>query len=105
MGNLFVQIEKGKQRGATRSIEIDGHMYWCSAGIQKHNKTYKAHVSVIREDNMASENYDVLFTRSFSDLKKAIDCVNSNGHIRFDEFSVVKGQKIFNPEFDEENEY
>ena len=104
MKKVIAAIENGRQRGASRFIESDDTRYCCSAAIQKHDEEYKAHVSVIREENFYRDEFDILFTRSFSDLQGAIDCVNSNGEIRFDEFAALKGQKIFNPAIDEENE-
>ena len=104
MEEIVAAIENGKQRGSSRSLERDGTTYWCDAAIQKHDGQYKAHVSVIREENMTCEEFEIFFTRGFSDLQGAIDCVNSNGEIRFDEFAVLRGQRIFNPVFAEENE-
>jgi len=102
MTDSATAIESGKQRGVSRSLTIDSEKLWCDAAIQKHDGVYKAHVSVIRERNMDADNYELYFTRSFSTLKDAVECINSNGHLQFDQFSVLRGNKIFNPEFDEE---
>ena len=104
MNKLVSAIELGKQRGLSKNISIDGNSYWVDAAIQKYEGAYKAHVSVIKESNMAAEVYDVCFTREFLDLDSAILCIESNGSIKFNEFIALKGQQVFDPSANEENE-
>ena len=100
--NIIDSIESGKQRGARLCIESDGVRSWCDAAIQKYEGVYKTHISVIKEQNMEAENYDIYCTLNFADLSKAIDFVNTNGHVRFHQFAALEGQKIFNPKGDED---
>ncbi len=104
MNGLVRAIENGKQRGSSKSVTIDGTIIWCSAAIQKYNEKYKAHVSVIKNDNIVTETFDILFTREFITLTEAIECIDTNGCVKFEEFTALKGQKIFCPDFSEENE-
>jgi hypothetical protein len=103
MNNLVSAIELGKQRGLSKNLMIDGVSYWADAAIQKYESTYKAHVSIIKESNMNADIYDVYFTREFLDLDSAILCIESHGPIKFNEFNILKGQRIFDPKGNEEN--
>jgi len=104
MNDLLNAIESGKQRGFSKSISIDGMKYCIGSAIQKYQGKYKAHVYKIKESNMDSEIFDVCFTRAFLTLDEAIKCIGDNGDIQFNELTILKGQKLFNPKFDEENE-
>ena len=104
MNNILKALESGKQRGHSKSIEIDGEIIWCDAAIQKYNGKYKAHVSVIKEVNMYAEKYEVYFTREFTTMSESLECIKLNGYVRIEEFSALKGQKIFNQDYNEENE-
>lgn len=97
-------IEAGKQRGLSKSTEINGVKYWCGAAIQKQGQEYFVHVYVIDEENMAQEKYEVYFTRIFPSLDEAVKSIDSNGHVKYSEFNALKGQKLFNPGIHEENE-
>ena len=101
---LMRSIEEGKQRGCSKFLIIDGISFSCMAAIQKFNDSYKAHVCIIEESKMASEEYKELFTRSFSTLDEAIVCIDTYSLIKFNEFKILKGHKVFDPEFDEEND-
>ena len=104
MKEIFSGIEAGKQRGASGVFSIEGFDCYCSAGIQKVGSTYKAHVSIIREEDMASENFRVLFTREFTSIENAVECIEKNSPIKVSSFHALKGQRLFNPAFNEENE-
>jgi hypothetical protein len=101
---LIEEIETGKQRGFSKKVLIEGIAYWCNAAIQKFQGKYKVHVSSIKEENMSLEKYEIYFTREFNHIEDAFACVKENGPIELNEFSVLKGQRIFNPAFNEEND-
>ncbi|NOQ72095.1 MAG: hypothetical protein GQ574_08845 [Crocinitomix sp.] len=104
MTGLIEKIESGKQRGHSKKTEIEGIIYWCDAAIQKYYGNYRVHVSLIKERNMDQEKYDIYFTREFSTIGEAFLCVKENGQINLEEFSALKGQKIFNASLIEEND-
>jgi hypothetical protein len=99
---LIKSIQEGSQRGCSKFLIVDGSRFYCSAAIQKFNGSYKAHVCIIEESKMACEEFKESFTRTFSTIDEAIDCINSYSLIKFNEFNVLKGQKVFSPECDEE---
>ncbi|TAA41706.1 hypothetical protein [Corallincola spongiicola] len=104
MKKISEAIEAGKQRGHSGEYSIEGEEYYCSAAIQKYGFVYKAHLSIIKESDMAQEAFKECFTREFSCLKEAIRCIEESGPIKFSLFESLKGQKLFNPAFNEENE-
>lgn len=104
MKQLKGRIESGRQSGYSKNITRDKTSLWCDAAIQKHQENYIVHVSVIKEENMAQEKYEVYFTRKFSKIDDAYKCVEENGFVKLNEFNVLKGQKIFNPNIIEEND-
>ena len=104
MQKLLKAIESGKQRGFSKSLIINDKIYWCGAAIQKYDGQYKVHVYMIEENKMVREEYDVYFTIGFTSIAQAINCVELNSIIKLSEFSALKGQKMFNPAFNEENE-
>ncbi|MCF2909840.1 hypothetical protein L1285_16060 [Pseudoalteromonas sp. DL2-H2.2] len=104
MSEFISAVEGGKQRGYSGSFIIDGEACYCSAAIQKFRGAYKAHVSIIKVSNLVSETYEVYFTRAMPTLESAIKCVEENGPIRVSSFGALKGQKIFNPSWTEEND-
>lgn len=97
-------IESGRQRGCTKSVEIENEIYWCDAAIQKHDGLYFVHLSQIAEKDMAAELYSVYFTRSFDSLDDAINTIENESLFRFDEFVPLKGQLLFRPGILEEND-
>jgi len=103
MNELIAAIKAGKQRGYSNDFTIDGDVCYCSAAIQKIDGAFKAHVSIIKESNMTAEVYEVYFTRGFATLESAIRCIEDNGPIKVASFKAIKGQKIFDPFFNEEN--
>ena len=104
MNRNSLAIEKGKQLGHSKSEISKGVVYWCDAAIQKYNDKYKVHVSIIQDDKMVMEKYDLYFTREFSCLNDAIICMEKYSSIVFTDLTRCKGQKIFNPMINEENE-
>ena len=104
MKEILSAIEAGRQKGCSGVYLIGDIEWYCSAAIQKHGSVYKAHVSIIKEDDMATEFYKVYFTREFSNLESAIQCVEENSPIKVSSFGALKAQKLFNPAFNEENE-
>lgn len=101
MSTLTQDIEAGKQRGHSKSIKLNGVNYWCGAAIQKYQENYKAHVFRIKEEDIAAEEYEVYLTKEFESLDEAIRCVGEKGNIPINEFGPLKGQKIFNPSWEE----
>ena len=104
MNDLREAIELGKQRGISSEFFVDGVNLYCGAALQKFGKEYKAHVSIIQENKMAAEVYDVYFTRSFESLDEAINCIDKLSPIKVSQFGALKGQRLFDPEFNEKNE-
>jgi hypothetical protein len=47
------------------------------------------------------EKFEKIITRSFNDVQDAIDFLGLNSTIKLDDLAPCKGQKIFNPRFDE----
>lgn len=104
MNTLTKAIEDGKQRGRSKSEQIDDVQYVHDAAIQKVNGKYRVHVSKIREQDMASEQYEIYFTREFESLPLAVSCLEENSPIKFSELAACKGQRIFNADLLEEND-
>jgi len=77
MNKIIQAIENGKQRGASKNIVIKGVTYWADAAIQKYQGLYQVHVSLIKEDKMVSEEYDIYFSRSFHTIEQAFNCIKS----------------------------
>ncbi|WP_407364572.1 hypothetical protein HKW97_24345 (plasmid) [Pseudomonas luteola] len=82
---LVDAIEAGKQRGASRQLIINGVAYWVDGAVQKHRDLYYAHVSEIREDQMAAEKYSKYLTCSFKTLDAALRFIEAESHFRHDE--------------------
>ena len=104
MNSLTQAIEEGKQRGHSKFEKIGDEQYLHQAAIQKVNSKYRAHVSKIREQDMACEHYEIYFTREFESLPHAVACIEDNSPINFSDLKPCKGQKIFNANWLEENE-
>jgi len=100
MDKLKYIIANGIQIGHSKIVVINRIPFWFDAAIQKYNSSYRVHVSAIKEENMSSENY---FTREFKNIEDAFQCIKENSEIKLIELSVIKGQRIFNPKFLEEN--
>lgn len=83
MKRLAIEIESSKQIGCPTHITLNGDSLWCDAAIQKHNGNYIAHVSIIKEENMAQEKYDLFFTKEFPSLEDAFRCIEENRFIKF----------------------
>ncbi len=62
MKQVVRDIESGKQRGFSKNTYVNNYSMWCNAAIQKYNRNYRAHVSVIKEENIAQEKYEIYFT-------------------------------------------
>ena len=95
-------IERGKQRGCAKSMEVAGSLVWFSAGIQRCKGKYVAHVSEIADEAMPGEYYSKFFTRAFDTLDEAAGCVQSNSPILLADLGPLKGQLLFNPAIEEE---
>lgn len=104
LNSIREAIELGHQRGHTKAIQICNETHWCDAAIQKQEVLYFAHVSQIAEKDMAAGRYAVYFTRSFESLDAAIEAIEQQSPIKFDEFGPLAGQLIFRPRSLEEND-
>ena len=102
MNDLEFSIEKGDQRGVSKNLIIEGISYWSDAAIQKYNNSYVVHVSLIEEQDMTSEKYKKYFTRSYETYELAVSCIEKESEFLISDFSPIKGQLIFNPEYNEE---
>jgi hypothetical protein len=104
MEEVLKNIERGKQVGQSKKIEKNGLYYWFDSAIQKYKGNYRVHISLIKDENIQNEQYDILFTREFENFNAACQCIESYNLTKVTDFSTIKGQKIFNPEFLEEND-
>lgn len=93
-------IEAGKQIGKSFYYEKDGQTYSQSVAIQKWNRFYVVYFFEILEENMARfedfEDDEVL--QRFENLLDAITFYEGLTHIRIEELTPLKGQRIFNTE-------
>jgi hypothetical protein len=94
-------IEAGKQIGARISFEDKGDTYWLSIAVQKWEGLYKLHLSKTAESRMRDLDYfDVEGTIRVACFEELAGLISSLSPFKIDELAPLKGQKIFNPEFD-----
>lgn len=99
--NLYLhKLEKGRQLGISKPITIDGKKVWISVAVQKWQGKYKVYISEILESKMVAEEYMKEIIRSFDAFEKCSGFIEQNSIIKIEELGPLKGQKIFNPEFD-----
>ena len=94
-------IEAGKQIGKSFQLEESGNKYWVSVGVQKWQGLYKIYFDKIEESHM--HDYDCYDTEEITkvnrveDIQATLSLKYSVNHI---ELTPLKGQRIFNPDFD-----
>jgi hypothetical protein len=94
-------IEAGKQIGARTSFEEKGKTHWLSIAIQKWEGLYKLHFSKTAESRMRDLDYfDVEGTIRVACFDELAGLVSSLSPFKMNELAPLKGQKVFNPEFD-----
>lgn len=93
-------IEAGKQVGKSFYYDKGGQTYSQSVAIQKWNNLYIVYFFEILEQNMARledfEDDEVL--QRFENLMDAVTFFESLTHIKLEELTPLKGQRIFTPE-------
>lgn len=97
MTDLIKAIERGKQRGCSKLLVIDGIKYWIDIAIQKYEQKYYVHYSKIKEENMAQELFEEDYIKEFTVLDKALDHLKAHSEISLEQMSALKGQKLFDP--------
>jgi hypothetical protein len=102
MTNVIRWIEAGKQVGKGVYYDKEGQTYSQSVAIQKWNHFYVVYFFEILEKNMACfEDFeDDKVLQRFENLFDALTLYESLTHIKFEELTPLKGQRIFNPEID-----
>lgn len=96
--NVIRWIETGKQVGKSFYYTKDGQTYLQSVAIQKWDGVYKVYFFEIIEKDMAHHEDEPEFLKHFHTLTDALSCFESLTHIKIEELTPSKGQRIFNPE-------
>jgi len=97
---IKMQIENGKQLGSSFSFKQQNKTVWSSVGIQKYDGAYKVYIDEIDEVNMDAEDYSREETKEFQALSEALEYIEATTILTFDRLQPCKGQRIFNPKFD-----
>ena len=94
-------VEAGKQAGLTVEFSVAGEACWTSVAVQKWSGRYKVYVDEIKEAKMVAEEYEREDVRVFDTVDDAARYVSDRTRVKFEDLRPCKGQRIFNPEFDE----
>ena len=94
-------IEAGRQIGARLSFEKEGETYWLSIAVQKWESLYKLYFNKTAESMMGDlDYYDVEGTIRVGYFDELEGLISILSPFKLSELAPLKGQKIFNPEFD-----
>jgi hypothetical protein len=94
-------LESGKQIGEVFSFEKNSEKYWSSVGVQKWEGYYKVYVDEILESKMAAEDYSIEKIARFDSIELVEDFISANTKTKLELLTPCKGQKIFNPAFEQ----
>ncbi|TQF67862.1 hypothetical protein [Pseudoalteromonas luteoviolacea] len=97
---LISWLGANKQIGVVFDFDRVEGKYWSSVGVQKWNSVFKVYVDEILESEMDAENYAREEIVSFTSVEEAIDFVENDTNANLEQLAPCKGQKIFNPAFD-----
>ena len=91
-------IEAGKQVGKTIFIQEDGQEYAVSAAVQKWQQCYKLY---FRKLSLVANFYDYEGDEyiELESLESIPSLLQARTTIKLDELTPLKGQRIFNPVF------
>jgi len=98
---IALQIDNGKQLGSRFSFMKNKKTIWSSVGIQKYNENYMVFIDEIDEHNIIAEIYSREEIKEFISLREALDYIEYSTALTFDKLLPCKGQRIFNPEFNQ----
>jgi hypothetical protein len=98
---VLMWIAAGKQVGKSFSFLNQGIAYRSSVAVQKWQNGYKLYIDEIEEEYLAGEEYvrEELIYRQ--DIFEIAYIITNTTTITLSELAPRKGQKIFNPAFEE----
>lgn len=94
-------VDRGVQVGVTLSFKKGVEIYWSTVGIQLYEGVFKVYIDEINSEDMVSEVYSKDILKSFENLEDAISYLEFNSVVKFDQLQICKGQKKFNPKFED----
>jgi hypothetical protein len=98
---VLMWLAAGKQVGKSFSFLNQGIAYRSSVAVQKWQDGYKLYIDEIEEEYLAGEEYvrEELIYRQ--DIFEIAYIITSTTTLTLSELAPLKGQKIFNPAFEE----
>jgi hypothetical protein len=95
MKSLIEALEAGKRRGYTETRRTGSTLYHFQYAIKKENDVFTTYVFKVDEAKFdVFEDYADEETRSFTDLKSALEYLRNNG-AEIQRFSAIKGALPF----------
>ncbi len=93
-------VQEGRQLGVKFSYLVNGETLFAYVGIQKWKGQFKVYIFEILEAKMVMDEEEREILKSFEVLEDAIDFIEANTYVKFEQFTSWKGSKIFNPKFE-----
>lgn len=93
-------VQEGKQLGVRYSYPVNGEILFACVGIQKWKGFYKVYIIEYFEAKMIMDEEEREVLEVFELMEDAIDFIEANTYVKFEQFTSWKGNKIFNPTFE-----
>ena len=96
---LIAKIENGKQMGVRKIIQIDGVTYSYDYAIQKIDGKYIVYMVEFNLDTYYMDEFgDAETFLMYDSLEDFLADFDHQHGVEFEDFTVSKGQKFFNPD-------